>query len=284
MYLLFDIGGTTTRIAISKDGRQFVEPKYVPTPASYREGLDALIATGKHFAGDKKIEGVSGGIAGPLDAAHTTLANSPHLPDWVDKPFKRDLEKAFRCPVYLENDAAFVGLGEATDGAGRGFGIVAYVTVSTGVGGVRIVDGKIDRNAYGFEIGHQIIDINGPLCATCAMPGHLEEYISGTSLERKYKMRPSDITDPDVWRESARVLSYGLNNVMVHWSPELIILGGAIMRKGPREFFQQTRDYFEQTVKIYPKLPRVERSVLGDIGGLHGALVHLNQSLEKYRT
>ena len=64
---------------------------------------------------------------------------------------------------YLANDSDLDGLGEATVGAGKGFNIVAYITVSTGIGGVRIVGGKIDVSTYGFEPGHQIIDADGSI-------------------------------------------------------------------------------------------------------------------------
>ena len=74
----------------------------------------------------------------------------------------------------IANDTAVVGLGEAHRGAGIGYNIVTYITVSTGVGGTRIVDGRIDRRIYGFEPGHQTIDIDNSVWEGSAS-GQLED-------------------------------------------------------------------------------------------------------------
>jgi len=77
--------------------------------------------------------------------------------------------------VFIENDASIVGLGEAVSGAGMGEEIVVYITVSTGVGGTRIVSGEIDEHAYGFEPGHELIN----------MQDSLEDLVSGTAVEER---------------------------------------------------------------------------------------------------
>lgn len=277
MYILFDIGGTKTRIAVSTDGKGFRDPHIFPTPQSYEEGIQTITAHIHDLLQGARLEAIAGGIPGPLDEAHTTLVRAPHLAGWVGKSLKHDLEKTFRVPVFLENDAAVVGLGEAVHGAGRGHEIVAYITVSTGVGGVRVVDGLIDKSAFGFEIGHQVIDIHGEMCAACDVPGHLETYISGSSLEKKYHVLPTSIEDPRVWDEVARILAYGLNNTTVYWSPHIIILGGAIMRNNPIDLFGRVKEYFKESTRIFSRLPHLERASLGDVGGLHGSLELLRQ-------
>ena len=88
------------------------------------------------------------------------LVNAPHLPGWIRKPFSERLKAELACPVFLENDSAIVALGEAHHGAGKGDDIMAYLTVSTGMGGARIVHGAIDVNVFGFEPGHQYIDFD----------------------------------------------------------------------------------------------------------------------------
>ena len=82
------------------------------------------------------------------------------------------------------------------NGAGKGEEIVAYIKVSTGIGGVRIVDGKIDRNILGFEPGYQIIDPTGTLCPICDSAGHLKSHVSGAALEARFNKRAYKITDP----------------------------------------------------------------------------------------
>ena len=272
MFLLFDIGGTKTRLAVSRGGKNFDEPKIVATPRDFNAGILLFEKIISELSGGEKIEAAAGGIAGPLDRGKTKLINSPNLSGWIDKPLKETLQKIIKAPLYLENDAAVVGLGEAVNGAGKGEEIVAYITVSTGIGGARIVDGKIDRNIFGFEPGHQIIDPTGTLCPMCGLAGHLEGHVSGVALETRYHKKPYEIDDPDVWEAEAKWLAYGLNNTIVHWSPSVVVLGGSMMTKSPGISIERVRYYLEHTLSIFSELPRLAKAELGDVGGLYGAL------------
>lgn len=269
MFLIFDIGGTKMRLAISRDGKNFEEPKIFQTPKDFNEGMSLFEKTAMRLSNGGKIKAVAGGIAGPLDSKKEMLVNSPNLTGWVKKPLKKTIEKFFDAPIFIENDAAIVGLGEALVGAGRGYAIIAYITVSTGVGGARIVDGKIDRNAMGFEPGHQIIEINGPLCPTCGIPGHLEGYISGTAISKKYGKKPQEIADSRVWDEVAYYLAFGVHNSILHWSPDVVVLGGSMMKSIPLD---KVTENLHKILTIFPKAPTVKRAELGDKGGLYGAL------------
>jgi len=278
MFLLFDIGGTKKRLAVSRDGKSFDEPKIVDTPQDFNAGMSLFQKITLELSGGGKINAVAGGIAGPLDREKTKLVNSPNLSGWIDKPLKETLQKILKIPVYLENDAAIVGLGEATNGAGKGEEIVAYITVSTGIGGARIVDGKIDRNIFGFEPGHQIIDPAGTLCPICGFAGHLEGHVSGAALEARYHKKPYEITNPQIWEEEAKWLAYGLNNTAVYWSPSVIVLGGSMIIKGPGISIERISFHFKKTLSIFPEHPRLAKAELGDVGGLYGALEILKQN------
>ena len=189
------------------------------------------------------------------------------MPDWDGKPLKQALQRAVEAPVYLENNAALAGLGEAAVGAGKWKSIVAYMTVGTGVGGARIVDGVIDANVHGFEPGNQIIDPHGGVD------------ISGRGVEQRYGKRASDITDPGVWEELARWFAYLLNNTIVHWSPDVVVLGGSMVVKKPGIPIERVRFHLKDVLKIFPEPPPLKKAMLGDIGGLHGALVFLRQQM-----
>ena len=180
------------------------------------------------------------------------------------------LIQLFSCPALIENDSALCGLGEAVAGAGRGSDIVAYITVSTGVGGVRIVDGKVDRAHAGFEPGHQIV----------ASGLTLERLVSGRAMSEKYGKHPREITDEVVWEELAGYLALGLHNTIVHWSPEVVVLGGSMM-KVPGIALPAVQAYLAKTLKIFPVLPELRLAELGDFGGLHGALELLRQKLAR---
>jgi len=275
MYLLFDIGGTKMRIAFSPEGKAFGKPKVVPTPPDFTRGMAVFQEAVRELSGGKKIKAAAGGIAGPIDKEKTRLVNSPHISGWIGEPLKKKLQNIVGAPVYLENDAAMAGLGEATYGRGKGKEIVVYITVSTGIGGARIVDGVIDKSAMGFEPGHQIIDADGTLCPECkSVPGYLERYASGSAIEARYWKKPDEIDEPSVWEEEARFLAYGLNNTIVHWSPNIVILGGAVMQ---RVSLERVRFHLRSVLKIFPEPPLIGEAVLGDFGGLYGALHLLSQ-------
>jgi predicted NBD/HSP70 family sugar kinase len=274
MYLIFDIGGTNMRIAKSSDGMNFDEPTVVPTPKDFDDGIEAFQKVFNEITAGQHVSAVAGGIAGPLDRSKRVLVNSPHLCGWVGKPFAERLEKVTNAKVAVDNDTAVVGLGEAVAGAGRGHGIVAYLTVSTGVGGVRIVNGKIDVSALGFEPGHQIIDAGGGLFeqGEPPFPGRtLEAYVSGTSVTERFGKKPYEITDEKFWERMAHILAYGVNNTIVHWSPDVVVIGGSMMKKIGIPI-ERVEAYVNGMTRIYPELPPIVHSELADFGGLHGAL------------
>ena len=268
MYIGFDIGGTNTRIATSKDGKTLSKPAIYPTPQDFDTGIQKFIETVKNLSGNEPITAIAGGVPGPMDPEKTMLLKAPNLKGWNNKPLKALLEKELQTQVFLENDTAMWGIGEATRGAGQGFDIMAYVTVSTGVGGTRIVHEKIDASAQGFEPGHQIIDPTGPECG-CGGNGHLEAFISGTALQKKYGKAPKEIEDAQVWDETAKYLAIGLLNTAVFWSPHCIILGGSIMKDIDLNLVQS---YMQEYNHILPTLPVLKKSTLGDEGGLIGAI------------
>ncbi len=270
MYILFDIGGTKMRV-VSADRKQFLaDPVVVLTPKDFGEGIETLKRIIDNLKKDEKIEAIVGGIAGPLNHEKTMLAKSPNLGGWVGHDLKNALAGTYNVPVRLENDSALVGLGEANYGAGRGKSIVVYITISTGVGGVRIVNGNIDESAQGFEPGHQIIDPDNTLCPTCE-GNDLEAYVSGTAIEKRYGKKPYDIHDDAIWDELAKFLAYGLNNTIVHWSPDIIILGGSMMNEVGISV-PAVRKHLAEIFKIFPTIPQIEKAELADFGGLYGAL------------
>lgn len=278
MYLLFDIGGTKMRVARSKDGKSFDRFSIVPTPLDFDAGIEAFKHAAEALLEGDTVKGIAGGIAGPLMPDRSGLADSRNLSGWSRKPLVKTLEELFRTPVMLENDTAVVGLGEARVGAGKGEDIVVYITVSTGVGGARIVHHRIDENARGFEPGHQIIDINaiGTFCTGCGETGHLEGYISGKAFERRYGKKPVEVMEKSAWEEAARYLGVGLANTLLHWSPDVVVLGGSMITGNPGIPLDRVEFYLKKYLTIFPELPKIKKATLGDLGGLHGALVLLS--------
>ncbi|HEU4677138.1 MAG TPA: ROK family protein, partial [Candidatus Paceibacterota bacterium] len=223
MFIHFDIGGTKTRVAASRDLASLERVAKFDTPRTYREGLEALLKEMREVAGGEPIEGVSGGIRGPLNHEKTGIISETELADWVGRNLVLDLRSALDAPVYVENDTAMVGLGEVHFGAGKGYRIVAYHTVSTGVGGARFVDGRLDVTSVGFEPGHQVLDIDQTILGR-HVPPTLQNLVSGRALEKRRGVKPYEIGQEDpVWDELARYLASGLKNTIVYWSPDAIV-------------------------------------------------------------
>jgi len=250
--ILFDMGATKTRLAYSVDGEIFENPEVFETPKDYEHGLKFFIEKVKSLVGDREIKKIVGGMSRSV---------------WNGEKFKTDLENEFQAQIFIENDAAMVGLGEANWGAGKGFEIVAYITVSTGVGGARIVGGKIDERAIGFEPGNLIMDINTRKT--------LENMISGKALQERTGKYPKEMTDQTVWDEFAKILAFGLNNIIVEWSPNVVVLGGSMITGNPSIPIDKTEKYLKEILKIFPELPIIKKAELGDFGGLYGGLAYL---------
>ncbi|MBI2039215.1 MAG: ROK family protein [Candidatus Niyogibacteria bacterium] len=253
MYLLFDIGATKTRIAVS-DGDRMGEPVIIPTHQNFDEALRVFVSAAQKVLNGARPEKIVGGATGKI-ARHA--------------PLKKTLEDALSAPVMLENDAALAGLGEAHFGAGRGREIVAYFTISTGVGGARIVRGAIDANAQGFEPGFHIIET--------ATRQTLEDAISGRAVERRFGVKPEAIRDAQLWEELAEKLAVGIHNAVVFWSPDIVILGGSMILGNPAIPLERIHAHLAALPQIFPELPTIEKAALGDSAGLYGALALANR-------
>lgn len=261
--LVFDIGGTNLRYAISP-GR--FKPVLITVPKEYSHAVKMIAAEARRH----HVKMIVGGLPGPMDAGKTKLIQSTNLPGWVDHNFKKDLARFSGAKVRLENDSALVGLGESVYGSGRGRRIAAYIGIGTGLGGVRIVDGQVDANAHGFEPGHHFMDINITSHRhPSPHPGDWESLISGSGVFYQTGKRSETITDRKFWRQMEKRMALGLINVSMFWSPDMIVLGGSLMKKMTIVGIEKN---FKQHMKIFPKPIPIRRAKLGDFGGLYGAL------------
>jgi len=277
MHILFDIGGSKMRVAGTNNLREFSgEPQVVDTPTEFDDGIALLKKLILDTANGEDIEEIAGCASGPFDQKAGVLMGGPNLPQWIGRPLRNELEKACGAEVRIENDAALVGLGEMHFGAGEKTGVAAYLTVSTGVGGARFVDGMIDQSASGFEPGHQIVDADKTLCPDCE-DGTLEALIGGAATERRMGKKPYAIKEQSFWDYYAKILAYGLNNTIVYWSPNVVVLGGSMIIGDPAISVSQVEKYVREMTHIFPTIPDIRQATLGHFGGLYGAMALLGQ-------
>lgn len=263
MMLVADIGGTNMRIA-SGDADGTIRDIHVhPTPTSFEEGIALLQTQMQELKGTDSVERIVIGVPGSVSEDKRTLISAKHLSDWSGHDIAAPLEEIFGAPVMLENDTTLGALGEALAGAGKGFPIVAYLAVGTGIGGARIVDGAIDRNSYGFEIGHQYLSYDDET--------ELEELVSGTAVEGAEGVAAKNLVDEEKWRGYANKFAHGLYNTLLHWSPDVVVLGGSLMRNNGMRV-EDINAELERINEAIPKLPEVRKVAL-EYPGLVGALL-----------
>src|SRR3989338_4079211 len=265
-YLVFDIGGTNSRVALTDDFVTLENIKSFATPKSFKAGLAALTKVIDEMKPTTPITAMAGGIRGMLMEDKSGIENDGILSGWARQPLKSLLHKTYNVPVYLENDTALAGLGEAVYGAGKGMDIIAYHTVSTGVGGVKIERGQIDDATSWFEPGHQVLDIDRTILGDDITPT-LENLVSWTGLEARVGMKPREIPQEDtIWDELAE-----------YWAQEVIVLGGSMILGDPKIPIEAVRKYTVEVLDGFVECPYITIGSLGDEAGLYGAMEYLKQ-------
>jgi glucokinase len=117
-------------------------------------------------------------------------------PDFHDVPIAAELGGRLGLPAFLDRDANVAALGEMTFGAARGCPDFIYLTVSTGVGGAIVSDGRIFHGPDGTagELGHTPVSMEG-VCG-CGAIGHLEAFIGGGAMARTARAAIADGASP----------------------------------------------------------------------------------------
>lgn len=276
-YVLFDIGGTNTRVSVSEDLKTFAKPKKFTTPINFKEGVEKIVAAAKEMSSGR-IRGAAGAVRGMLSEDRRSIMHDVALSRWVEEPLADTLAKALDTKVILENDAALGGLGESHFGAGQASEIMVYHTISTGVGGAKIEKGRIDDYHLGFEPGKQVLDIDRTILGDDVLPT-LENLVSGTAVEERTGQKPFDIPQEDaIWDQLAFYLAHGLRNTILYWSPDTIVLGGSMMTGNPVIPIQTVRKHTATVLGEDFPLPKIEPAKLKDDSGLYGAMVLLSQT------
>jgi glucokinase len=187
-----DLGGTQIRTAVLRGATLLSRISILTGAATQPDNMLPRIYEAIQEALDKanvslgQVAGIGVAAPGPLDSKTGIVFSPPNLPGWDGIPLRDLLAERFQTSIYVDNDANVAGLGEYMFGAGQGSRHIVYMTISTGIGGGVIADGKLLRGANGTagELGHMTIDWHGERC-TCGNIGCLEYIASGTSIARR---------------------------------------------------------------------------------------------------
>lgn len=260
MYILFDIGTTISRVAISHTGEVIDGVEQFTTPITYVDAMATFKTKVEKLTEGKKVVHAIGGIAGLLNPEKTRCVKTPLLPGWEKEDIQKDLSRLIGAPVTLENDGDIATLGEAVYGAGKEYDIVGYMSVNMGIGGGLVAGKMIAPHAGSFEPGFQVIDVHEIKT--------LEDYVSGAALSIRYNDRPEEINNQDTWNDLAHILAVGVANTIRHWSPHVLLLGGSVMTRIPIE---ETIKTASELIAIPSQMPVIVRATLDD-PVLYGAL------------
>jgi len=235
----------------------------------------------------KEIKGIGLAAPGPLDIQKGKIIFAPNLPKSL-KNFSivQPLQKEFKLPVILENDANAAALGEWMFGAGQGTKNMIYLTISTGIGAGIIINGQLYHGqGNAGEIGHMIINPTGPICH-CGNFGCLEAFASGTALANlAKKIMRKKIDSKEVFqlarrrnklakkviKKSLTALGIGLVNVIHIFHPDKIVLGGGMMHDSDIILPFLKKFVYRNVMLGFKKNIKIEKAKLGDDVGLIGA-------------
>ncbi len=248
-----DIGGSEIKAGIITNKGKILKKIKIETNSIH--GKKSLIKNLERIIkklDSKEIKGIGIGFAGGVDSKKGQIIQSPNIPSMNNVFLVKELKKKFRKKIILENDAALMALAEALIGAGKKYSIVVGLTAGTGIGSGLIINKKIYSGKDNLtEIGHTIINFNGPKCS-CGNNGCLEQYVGIKPLmkltERKIELHNSilkkmwpltpkkvdlaakkkDKTAVSILKETGIYLGIGLTNILNSFNPDVIILGGGL--------------------------------------------------------
>jgi glucokinase len=312
-----DLGGTKIDIACARmDGRVLAQQRIPTRPEEGPEkNLERVLQTVTQILDQARVakvelSAVGLSIPGPWDHRAGTFLALPNLPGWEGYPIRRTLEKHFDVPVHMDNDANAAALAEWKFGAGRGCQHLIYLTMSTGIGGGLILDGRLYRgkNFNAGEVGHQVILPDGPICG-CGLPGHLEGLCSGSGMARRLRdkvtaensimwqmaggdperlsaeilvdaVRRADALAVEFFQQILDELSTGLANLIFILNPEVIILG-TIVARNPDLYLQPLDRLVRRKVwKVFTPDLRIVAAQLTDRIGVFAPLALILNALD----
>ncbi|HEY8523314.1 MAG TPA: ROK family protein [Acidimicrobiales bacterium] len=275
--LAVDIGGTKLAAGLVDRRGEVIVRRSVATPRGQDAEVlwDALagLVTGVLAAPEggaaPSVCGV--GCGGPM--APGGEAVSPlNIPAWRDFPLRRRLRDLVGLPVYVDNDAKALALGEGWAGAARGVGDYIAMVVSTGVGGGIVLDGRLLDGAGGNagHIGHVIVEPGGRTCG-CGAQGCLEAEASGTAIAAATGAPPAEAGE-DVRRRTGTLVGRAVASVANLLDLRLAVVAGSVALGFGEPFFAAAQAEIDARCRIeFARGTRIVPAGLGDAGPLVGA-------------
>ena len=316
--LAIDLGGTQIRAALVTPDRKVRFRRAVPT--ADEAGVDSVLSRIVEAANATRSEAAANGLPpplgigisspGPLDPWRGVVLLAPNLTGWRDIPLGSRVAAGMGLPTFLERDTNVAMMAEWRYGAAAGTRNAIYLTVSTGIGGAAIVDGRplVGSNGTAGEFGHITVELDGPRCG-CGGMGHVEAIASGTALARHGRALVAEHPDSSLARLAADApevdarlvaaaaeqgdaraaallerawvaigaLCASLVNIL---DPEVIVIGGSIAENHPRLFEVIDVELERRAFPILLDKVRIVPASLGGDVSLIGSLPIVNDRID----
>lgn len=289
-----DLGGSRIRVARLDQDLNILERQETATLAE--EGPDRVIGRISDLIrallpkDGTPVMGIGVSSPGPLNPFTGVVLAPPNLPGWHSIPLAQILQDTFGVPAYVGNDANVAVLAEVARGAAKGCKHAIYITLSTGIGGGVLIDGRLllGKEGFGAEIGHTILVVDGRVSS-------LEKEAAGPAIARQTRVKiargEQSIIKQMVGGELARIdsrivseaahqgdelalsivkrvgwiIGLGMVSLLHLFNPEIIVFGGSVSNMGELLFEPIRRTIRENVLdEGYLNGLRIEMAALGD--------------------
>ena len=288
-----DIGGTSTKFGLVDLSGKVRIHSSISTENPDINGYINELATAIiqiQDSMDESVELVGIGVGAPnANYKKGSIEDAPNLPWKGSVPMAELLEKEFRLPVKITNDANAAAVGEMMFGGAKGMQDFIAITLGTGLGSGFVANGQLiqGHDGHAGELGHIAYKIGGGRLCKCGKKGCLETYVSATGLKRTvYKLLADHHMDSELKRYSfddlntkmvadaanngdkvaqeafeytGKVLGAKLADAVGHTSPEAIFIMGGLAKAGDlifkptiKHFEKNLLNVFQGKIKILP--------------------------------
>jgi glucokinase len=296
-YLGIDVGGTNSKLAVldaAGDRDVLLATATIPTGSGGPgEVVERLAAAGRRLMAEHgPVAAAGAGVPGLFDEASGRIVLVPNVPGvWAGAEFRNPLAGRLGIPTALINDARSFTLAESRMGAAAGYSTVICLTLGTGVGGGVVVDGRLrfGPNGRAGEVGHQVIDVDGPVCG-CGNRGCVEAFAAGAALSRlggrdspeavfRAAAAGDEVAAAAVKAVVAR-LAVGIANLVTVLWPERVVVGGGVAAAGDRLFGPLRTAVARSSPLVDPTSYEIVPAALGPIAGAVGAALWARERTE----
>ncbi len=287
-----DLGGTKISGGLLDENGNILQSAKVDTQAE--KGRDTVIKNIVSLI--KKLpydqaQAIGIGTPGFIDSENGIVTFAGNIKGWSGTNLKKEIEKYFDIPVFIENDANIALVCEEWIGAGKDYDDLIMITLGTGLGGAVYSQGKLLRgsNFQGAELGHMLLYPGGNSC-TCGQDGCAEAYCAGSAIANEYnritgenKTSEEVLSSVDTDENAKKVLedyklnlAYFLTSLRNIFDPQAIIIGGGLINAKDL-WWDGMVDNFKKVCHKYETVDIMPAKYLNDAGMIGAGKIALER-------